>query len=79
MSNWSAQTLTAEQLQYAALDVIVPLDIYKHLCELLNLTPRLESSEPASDLVVDVVPPDGSPVTLATLAGTAKIVSSGGA
>jgi ribonuclease D len=79
MSNWSAQTLTAEQLQYAALVVIVPLGIYKHLCELPDLTPRLESSEPAFDLVVGVVPLDGSPITLATLAGTTNIVSSGGA
>ena len=66
------------QQQYAALDVIVPLRIYKHLHELPDLTARLASSEAAAGLVVDVVPPHGSLVTFATRAATAKILGSGG-
>ena len=64
MSKWSAQTLLDRQQEYAALDVIVPLRIYKHLDELPDLTVRPTSGEAATGLVVDVVLSHGSLVIL---------------
>ena len=72
-SKWSSRVLTAEQQTYAALDVTVPIQIYRKLLSLPDLTVRLTGAEAAAGVDVDVVPPSGSLVTMATRSATGKV------
>jgi hypothetical protein len=74
LSKWSAQTLSPQQQQYAALDVIKSLEVYFKLVHMPNLSLRLSSSaQPGTE--VDIVPAHGAVHVMATRAGTGKILS----
>ena len=79
LSKWSAQELTADQLRYAAMDVIVPLRIYESLMKKPDLCKRFTLSEVHELIVhqtaVDIVPMHGSQSTLATRMATGNLVS----
>jgi hypothetical protein len=58
-SRWSSSTLAPRQIQYAALDVIKPLEVYEKLVCLPDLSLRLDPSSGQFGVEVDVVPPHG--------------------
>jgi hypothetical protein len=74
MSKWSASKLNDEQISYAALDVIVAMDIYYKLLPLVDLCARLLPSEAKLGLDVDIVPSHGNVQILATRGAIGKIV-----
>ncbi|KAK3279881.1 hypothetical protein CYMTET_12253 [Cymbomonas tetramitiformis] len=74
LSKWSCSTLTNEQAQYAALDVIKPIEIYFRLLVLPDLTRRCSADDTIPiHSVVDVMPPHGSIAVLATVSAIARI------
>jgi hypothetical protein len=74
LSVWSAATLTADQIQYAALDAIKALEVYLKLVKMPNLAQRLSSKAPTGTLV-DIVPSHGAVHVMATRAGTGEIIA----
>jgi hypothetical protein len=91
ISVWSRRELTKEQLDYAAKDAIVSLDIYHKLCTMTDLSLRLDSEDSKVEgLAVDLVPPHarssresimagyGHSHDLTTRAGVGKIIRSRG-
>ena len=72
-NQWSAKVLSAEQVMYAALDVIKPLEVYFKLTLKPDLTMRLKAAEATVGVVADVVPSHGSVAILATRAAVVMI------
>ena len=60
------QDLSPQQKRYAAMDVIVPLRIHKYLSVMPDFTERLTPDAALAGCAVDIVPPHGSLVTMAT-------------
>jgi len=56
-SKWSARDLAIRQKIYAALDVVKPLEIYKILVLLPDLSQRLHPDSAVDGVIVDIVPP----------------------
>jgi len=74
-SKWSTCDLSPKQRQYAAMDVIVPLRIHKYLLAKPDLTERLAPAGAFVGCDMDIVPPHGNLVTMATRAGEGNIVA----
>ena len=74
LSEWSAATLSPEQQQYAAMDVVEALKVYRHLDGLPDLSARITCSAATTGVVVDVVPAHGDVTIFSTRAATGTIV-----
>jgi 3'-5' exonuclease len=57
-SKWSSTELSNEQVKYAVLDVVKPLEVFEKLAHLPDLTIRLHPNDALAGLVVDIVPPN---------------------
>jgi hypothetical protein len=55
-SNWAKTHLTKEQQEYAALDVIKPLELYDEIIKLPDLSLRLDPESAVPGLAIDIVP-----------------------
>jgi hypothetical protein len=71
-SDWSGQ-LTEDQIQYAAIDAAVSLEVGEKLLTMPDLTRRLLPEELTPNRKVDVIPRHGSASCMATRAATATI------
>ena len=56
-SKWSTPKLSTKQKEYAAYDVIYPLEMYFKLAEMPDLSQRLDPDQAVAGSVVDIVPP----------------------
>ena len=79
LSKWGTKDdLTQQQIHYAALDVVIPLQIFECLLKKPDLTMRLLNAEvealKLSQGIVDVVPVHGSQSTLSTRVAVCRVV-----
>ena len=73
---WSGNQLTPEQMEYAAIDATISLDVYHHLKKLPDMTRRLNSNEATVGRIVDIVPSTGGLNVMSTRIGVAVIEDS---
>ena len=73
IGKWSSR-LSTEQVKYAAMDVTVALEVYKHLSELTDLTARLTADEAKLGKRVFIVPKSGSVANMSTRLASGTIV-----
>jgi len=74
-SDWGGE-LSNKQIQYAAIDAAVSLEVGEKLDKMPNLTRRLMSHELIPGQKVDLIPRHGSVACMATWAASATIVQS---
>jgi hypothetical protein len=74
-STWT-KNLSDDQKKYTAADVAVSLQVHESLSKLTNLSCRLTEKETNAGLVVDVVPSNGSQMSMASRSATGTIVGS---
>jgi hypothetical protein len=74
-STWT-KDLSDDQKKYAAVDAAVSLQVYESLSKLTDLSCRLTEKEANAGVVVDVVPSNGSPMSMASRSATGTIVGS---
>jgi hypothetical protein len=74
LSQWSTPTLTQPQMQYAALDVTLPLEAYYKMIAMSDLEARLSAADARAGAVADLVPSHGRKSQMATRAATVVIL-----
>lgn len=77
LSKWSAAKLSDEQVQYAALDAAVGMQIYHELRGMPDLNARITPEAAVPGVAVDLVPFSGSVSVMATYAGWGTVVEPG--
>ena len=78
LSKWSAAVLLPPQITYAALDVIVGIDVYFHLVSMPDLVRRLPPANATVGCEADVVPSHGSVNILSTRAAVCSTIACSG-
>ena len=74
-SDWRRSSLSKEQIEYAALDVLASLRVLKGLLAMRDLTVPLQPQDAVPGVIVDICPLEGSRMCRAASAGKAIIVS----
>ena len=72
--SWSDDTLNDDQLAYAALDVIKPIEVFEKLLEYPDLELKLSAAEAVPGLEADLGPASGSGAVMATRAAKVTIL-----
>ncbi|GFH49181.1 hypothetical protein CTEN210_05657, partial [Chaetoceros tenuissimus] len=73
-SDWDKETLTKEQVDYAALDAIKGLQLYDLLKQKVDLSKRLTQQEAQQGMKVDIVPAHGSVMCMMSRAAIGEIL-----
>ena len=72
-SNWS-KDLSEDQKKYAAIDAAASLEVYEVLAQMKDLSCRLREDDAKIGTAVDIVPSNGSPISMSTRSATGTIV-----